>query len=753
MTNTPPSPATESPRHPSPELERLRRRRRTRRIIVSVVLLFLLMTALESYVLDMGVPSPFANNVLVFALVNLNIIALIALVLVILRNLVKLYFERKSKIIGSKFKTKLVLAFVGLALVPSVALFLVASGIITSSIETWFSIQVERSLEESMAVAKTYYHSLERRTILKAQEMAEDLAGRGLLADGGEAKLWPMLATAREDLHIDALQVFGPNRFNIASVQDGDIKVNLLSEGLKAEISEKAHRGGGAVFAEPLKKGEVIRAVAPVFADGAGGKLIGLVVATSYMPESLVGRLKGITTAFDEYKQIKVFKKPIKAHYIILFLLFALLIIFCAIWFAFYLARGITIPIQVLAEGTHAIAQGNLDFHIDVKADDEIGMLVDSFNKMTYDLKVSKGDLEQAAENLRSSNVELDERRSYIETILQNIKTGVISIDQHGAVSTINLAAQSMLQIEEEGAIGRPYDETLKELGLTPFAEAVAQVEQDSRRHRSNQVHVTVGGQVLTLVINITALSDADNNPLGVLVVFEDLTELIKAQRAAAWQEVARRIAHEIKNPLTPIQLSAERVLKKYRRGTKGLGTILEPSIQTIVTEVKGLKRLVDEFSRFARMPEVQLVPSDIHRIIEESITLYRTSHRDLTIDQNFASDVPTINVDNEQMKRVFTNLIENAVEAMGNGGRIAISTSYDTTINAVLIEVADEGVGVAPEDKDKLFLPYFSTKRDGTGLGLAIVDRIIADHSGYIRIEDNAPRGTKVVIELPAEA
>jgi two-component system nitrogen regulation sensor histidine kinase NtrY len=236
------------------------------------------------------------------------------------------------------------------------------------------------------------------------------------------------------------------------------------------------------------------------------------------------------------------------------------------------------------------------------------------------------------------------------------------------------------------------------------------------------------------------------------LVVFEDLTELIKAQRAAAWQEVARRIAHEIKNPLTPIQLSAERVLKKYRSKDKDLDEIMEPCIQTVIKEVKGLKRLVDEFSRFARMPEAQPVFNDIHRIIEESITLYRTSHRDLTIDQNFASDVPTIKVDSEQMKRVFTNLIENAVESMENGGRIAISTSYDNNLNAVRIEVADEGVGVPPEGKDKLFLPYYSTKQDGSGLGLAIVNRIIADHSGYIRIEDNAPRGTKIVIELPAD-
>lgn len=256
----------------------------------------------------------------------------------------------------------------------------------------------------------------------------------------------------------------------------------------------------------------------------------------------------------------------------------------------------------------------------------------------------------------------------------------------------------------------------------------------------------------MTLLMSITLLLDSDNNPLGVLVVFEDHTELIKAQRASAWQEVARRIAHEIKNPLTPIQLSAERILQKYRRKAKDLDSILEPSIQTIITQVKDLKRLVDEFSRFARMPEAQPVPNDINRIIEESLALYRTSHRDLTIEQNFAPDIPTIKVDSDQMKRVFTNLIENAVESMENSGQIAISTSFDADINAVLIEVADEGVGVAPEDKDKLFLPYFSTKQDGTGLGLAIVNRIIADHNGYIRIEDNVPKGTKVIIELPAE-
>ena len=728
------------------------RRRRTRRIVVSLALLFVIVTALESYVLGMGIPSPFSNNLLVFALVNLNIIGLIVIVLIILRNLVKLYFERKNKIIGSKFKTKLVIAFIGLALVPSGVLFLVASGIITSSIETWFSLQVERSLEESMAVAQTYYHSLERRTIIKAEEMAKGVSRGKLLQEGKSAELWPLISTSREELQVDALQVFGTDSFNLASAQDPDIKFSLLLEEPSGGVIERALKGASTVLVESLDNGDVIRAAAPIFENGADGKVVGLVVATNYLPESLVKRLKGITTAFDEYKQIKVFKNPIKANYIILFLLFTLLIIFCAIWFGFYLARGITVPIQELAEATQAIAQGNLDYKINVKADDEIGILVDSFNQMTYDLKVSKDELEQAAENLRAGNVELDQRRSYIETILQNIETGVISIDQDGAISTINLAAQRLLDIQEESAIGRPYDETFKALGLTPFAEGVAQIETDSRRHLSSQVQVTVGGQVLTLLMSITLLLDSDNNPLGVLVVFEDHTELIKAQRASAWQEVARRIAHEIKNPLTPIQLSAERILQKYRRKAKDLDSILEPSIQTIITQVKDLKRLVDEFSRFARMPEAQPVPNDINRIIEESLALYRTSHSDLTIEQNFAPDIPTIKVDSDQMKRVFTNLIENAVESMENSGQIAISTSFDADINAVLIEVADEGVGVAPEDKDKLFLPYFSTKQDGTGLGLAIVNRIIADHNGYIRIEDNVPKGTKVIIELPAE-
>jgi two-component system nitrogen regulation sensor histidine kinase NtrY len=542
--------------------------------------------------------------------------------------------------------------------------------------------------------------------------------------------------------------------FNLASAQDADLKIQLLLEEATAEALGKADKGATMVVIDSLKdnRGDVIRASVPVLQKPGEAKAIGVVVATNYLPESLVERLNGITTAFDEYKQIKVFKNPIKANYIILFLLFTLLIIFCAIWFGFYLARGITVPIQELAEATHSIAQGNLDFQIDVKADDEIGILVDSFNRMTHDLKGSKDDLEQAAEHLRVSNIELDRRRSYIETILLNIQTGVISINQDGDISTINLAAQRLLDIEEEDAIGLPYKETFSAHGLEPFAYGVAKVEEDARRHFSSQVQVKVGGQALTLLTNITALRDSDNNTLGMLVVFEDLTELIKAQRAAAWQEVARRIAHEIKNPLTPIKLSAERILKKYRRGDKDLDDILEPSIQTVIKEVTGLKRLVDEFSRFARMPEAQPVPNDIHRIIEESITLYRTSHRRLTIENDFAPDVPIIKVDSEQMKRVFTNLIENAVESMENGGRIAIRTRYDNNLRAVRIEVADEGAGVAPEDKDKLFLPYYSTKQDGTGLGLAIVNRIIADHSGYIRIEDNAPQGTKIVIELPAD-
>jgi two-component system nitrogen regulation sensor histidine kinase NtrY len=435
------------------------------------------------------------------------------------------------------------------------------------------------------------------------------------------------------------------------------------------------------------------------------------------------------------------------------FLLITLVIIFAGTWFGFHLAKEITVPIQKLAEGTQAIAQGDWDFKIDVKAKDEIGMLVNSFNKMTDDLKMGKERLEVANISLQKGNIELERRRAYIETVLESIATGVISVNNDGVITTFNASAEKILGIPSANVIGRHYQSALSLLPIDKVQELINKMRSIGKTAIEEEFQIELGNKLLRLGLSITTLMDEDNKYLGLVIVFEDLSELIKAQRVAAWQEVAKRIAHEIKNPLTPIQLSAQRLRKKFFEKSPDFNKIFDECTNTIVQEVNSIKTLVNEFSNFARMPAAMLSLNNLHEIINEVILLYRGAHRDIKVINNFGDNIPVINVDREQMKRVFVNLFENAVEAMNSKGTVWVNTFYDDSLKLVRVEVADEGMGINPDDKDKLFLPYFSKKKTGTGLGLAIVNRIISEHNGYIRVADNKPNGTTFIIELPVKA
>ncbi|MBI3014101.1 MAG: PAS domain S-box protein, partial [Candidatus Tectomicrobia bacterium] len=466
----------------------------------------------------------------------------------------------------------------------------------------------------------------------------------------------------------------------------------------------------------------------PVF-RGDRQQVAGLVAISYFLPEGLATKVYDIKEAFEEYKQKKIFKAPIKAQYVVLFLMFTLLIVFSATWFGFYLAKGITVPIQELVEGTRAIAGGKLDFTISARADDEIGMLVDSFNKMTADLHRSQQELERTNADLRQTNVELDQRRSYMETVLENITTGVLSLDPKGRITTFNRAAERILGIDAASAKGRHYRTVFRSDHMDPVRALMKKMNENGATSTTAQMQLSSGGRKITLITSVTHLQDREGNFLGMVIVFDDLSELIKAQRTAAWQEVARGIAHEIKNPLTPIQLSTQRLRKKL---------------------VEVIKGMVDEFSKFARMPLPNPKPNNLHQIIEDATGLYRTSVRKIEITSSYDPNVPVMELDREQMQRVFINLLENSVDATQGKGRIEIRTSLDAQRQRVSIEVSDDGVGIPAEDRDKLFAPYFSTKKRGTGLGLAIVQRIVADHNGTVYVQDNKPRGTKFVIELP---
>ncbi|PYO56744.1 MAG: PAS domain-containing sensor histidine kinase, partial [Candidatus Rokuibacteriota bacterium] len=467
--------------------------------------------------------------------------------------------------------------------------------------------------------------------------------------------------------------------------------------------------------------------------------------------QRLEARLRGISQAFQEYKQLKLLKNPIKGIYILLFLLMTLIIVFSATWFGLYLARGITDPIQKLAEGTREVAAGNLKYKVEVRADDEIGILVDSFNRMTGDLAASQAKLEETYRDLQAKHNEVEQRRHYTETVLETVATGVVSLDPAGHVTTINGAAERMLGLPAARIQGRVAAQAFRSPQYAEIAGLIQRMGRARDGMLDREVHLRRDGQTVALLASATALKGPDGAYMGMVLAFDDLTELLKAQRLAAWREVAQRIAHEIKNPLTPIQLSAQR-LRRRLAGERSPEEkrLLEEATSTIIQEVDALKQLVDEFSRFARMPALTLRPTDLGRLLESVVGLYRDSHPALSIKASSSPDLPSLEVDPDQIKRAVLNLVDNAVEAVGQTGEVTVQTVWLPQASRTRIIVTDDGPGIAVDDKEKLFVPYFSTKATGMGLGLPIVHQIVTDHGGTIWVEDNPPRGSRFVIELP---
>jgi two-component system nitrogen regulation sensor histidine kinase NtrY len=713
------------------------RRRRNELIIIGIIsILILVFTTIEMKFPQIEGKIPIANNIIVFSLININIILILLLIFLVIRNLVKLIFERKRKVLGAKLRTKLVVAFVSLSLIPTILLFLVAVGFITNSVEHWFSTQVEQSLQGSLEVAQTYYRDFANDAVSAAKQVGKSLSAQGIHRGSGEIDfLREQLEARREEYYLSSLRILLKEEGSVIETEDPTLK--LVSLQLPKDLLEAGFSGKEVSRILSVGEGEMITGIAPIF-NAPAGEVVGVVVASHFIPKSLTVKMREISQAFVEYKQLKILKKPIKFSYMMALLMVTLLIVFSATWFGFHLAKDITVPIKDLAEATSRIASGDLNFRIQMKASDEIGMLVQSFNQMTGDLQVSRSELEQ--------------RKKYMEIVLKNVAAGVISIDKKGVVTTINTSAEQMLEIKGEAVLEKGFSEVLPKEYVGQIERLLDELKSSRKDSIERQVIVNLKGKSLSLLINLTTLKDEEGKSLGVVAVFDDLTQLIKAQRMAAWREVARRIAHEIKNPLTPIQLSAQRLRKRYLEKLQPDGTVFDECTRTIVKQVEELKGMVNEFSNFARMPASQPTPNHLNEIIQETLVLFQGFQKQVQFEFN-PDELPVLYVDRDQMKRVMINLIKNSLAAIENGGKINIQTTYNPQLQTVRLEVSDNGCGISDEDKGRLFEPYFSTKKTGTGLGLAIVNAIISDHRGYIRVRDNKPKGTTFLIELPVRA
>ena len=676
-----------------------------------------------------------ADLIALYALSSLNFIAFVIFAFIFLRSIIRLIHERRTFEIGAKIKTRLLVYFVAISLLPIVAMAVFSYLFMNRALERWFSQIPQNVISQARGMQQS---ALEEHTATldsSAKMLASLLEGR----DVNDATLGA-IANAGGLAHVEVLsadnKTIAVSERPIAIDQRGDLDqvLNAVRSGSTDEPSFTDRKGYDAAIAQMSGGRRLV-----IIPDPINEKNVGQVV------ENSVAELNRLSD-----QQLTIRRVGLLTLGVLTFLL-----LFASSWIAFYVARRLTEPIKALAKGAGEIAGGNLGYQVDVLADDELGILVAAFNEMSA--------------RLDSNAAELRVRRRYIETVLETLPTGVISFDREQNITTINSAAVNIMHGGDAGRTGARLQDVVAENNIAPVERLLSRAGRVG--HASDQIVLqsSNGNGNSDSERTVSLIASKLPGDSGVVLVIEDLSQLISAQRASAWQEVARRMAHEIKNPLTPIQLSAERIQKRFdSTGHVDAGTgkriedrgpisdVVHESTVTILREVSSLKAMVDEFSRFARLPEVSLQPEEIGEVLRQSVAAVEGRFPNIEFVAEIPVELPVVSADAEQLKRVFVNLLDNAAEAFAKDQiqrRVAMVTRYDAARDIVVIEVSDNGPGLDPAHLQKLFQPYFSTKGRGTGLGLAIVNRIIADHKGRIHAAQNVPRGAKFIVELPVAA
>jgi two-component system nitrogen regulation sensor histidine kinase NtrY len=726
-----------------------RKRRREWLLVLIIIGLIAFSLRYQAQLFNLTAEIPLSGNILVLALINLNILLILLCLYLVMRNIFKLLLERRRGIPGSKLRSKLVLAFIALSLIPTMLLFFVSAGFITNSIENWFNSQIEESLKESLEVAQTYYKNSASNALYYAEQISLAIKEQKLLNDENLPSLEVLIHQKQKEYNLGIVEVFSATLEELVRAVNPQVPAAEFTDPGSDSIRE-ALQGNRFTRISPIGRADLIRGIVPVYSNWNSSDVVGVVVVNYYVPYSLVNKMKEISSSFEHYKSTKLLKGKIQKGYVLFLLLIALVIIFLSTWAGFYLARGITEPIKDLAFATNRVASGDLNVTLDSYSDDEVGSLVEAFNTMTADLRKGQMAIRRANRELQVSNLELEQRRRYMEIVLANVTAGVISIDSRGHITTINKSAEKLLGLKTPKIIGRNFRD-IAPLEYLPMIKGILKdLVSSGRDSIRKQVSIPAGDTKVVLLVNVTTLKDENNEFMGTVVVFDDLTQLLKAQRMAAWREVARRIAHEIKNPLTPIQLSAQRLRRRYLDRFASGDSVFDECTAMIIKQVDDLKNLVNEFSSFARMPASNPSLNNLNEVLNEALVLFQEGHKEIDFRLKIDSALPIFSLDREQITRAIINLLDNAVAAVSGKGQIDIGTSYNSDLQIATLKVSDNGCGIPAEDKPRLFEPYFSTKKSGTGLGLAIVSTIISDHNGYIRVRDNEPQGTHFIVELP---
>ncbi len=750
-------PAPPPPDRPGAAARRRPFRDNSRLILIGILLLGGALAALLTIANRSAAYSPdFLVEVVLYALSVADVTMLAALLFVLARNIIKLIVERRRALPFARFRAKLVAVLLGMTLIPSVLVLIVGSEVIRTSADRWFNAPMDEVLSSANTIAGDYYRDRQKLVTDHAQRIARVLPGELGAAAAPPSRVRDVIAP---EVTLERLQMVAVYR--VQRVTDGaphvvpviDVASPTLPPGnSRASADRLAERvvssGVDQRALEPLPGGgELMRAAAPV--RSADGRTVGVVVATDLLSGDLAERSRRMTRAYEDYMQLRVLKQPLTGAYLSFFLMLTLMIMVGATWMGLYLAKRITRPVQLLSAAAREIGAGHLDRRLEPETADEFGSLVDAFNSMAGELAASRQKLEQSTHDLQRKHVEVEGRRRYIETVLERIATGVISADAAGLVTTINASAARLLGIDSDAA-GRPVHDVLARSDLVPLLDLLQKVLRGRAEPPAQEIALMRQEREVHLAAVASALHGESGAEEGAVLVFDDVTPLIRSQKVAAWREVARRLAHEIKNPLTPIQLSAERLRRHFGSAPPATQALVAECTSTIVAEVDSLKGLVDEFSQFARMPAPRTVPADLHRLLEETLTLYDGLFSQLRFERHYDPELPPVRIDADQIKRVVVNLVDNAIEATSREGTVNIETQHDPLNNLARLVLSDNGPGIPAADRDKLFMPYYSTKQRGSGLGLAIVRRIVAEHGGTIEVGENTPTGARFTIELP---
>ncbi|MDQ7834301.1 MAG: ATP-binding protein [Humidesulfovibrio sp.] len=734
----------------SPEARERARRKREVAIALIGVLLIVVLTWVELKLLGV-------NSYLFLGLFNLNFILLLVVLFVVARNGVKLVLERRRNVLGSRLRSRLVLAFIFLSLVPVALMFYVSAKFVQTSVDYWFKTQVEDSMEQSLEIGRAFYQSAQARVEQRGREVLAQIASNHLTWGG--KSMDAHLADSQREYGLAVIGVITPEgrdqNKHPPQVFDrvwGEARGKIDMEGLK-----KAPHYVSVVLSSAGN--DLIVGILPVD-DGKTGFL----VVGESIGSGLMYKLDQVVRGLDEYKKLRKLKYPWKMNLYLTLGVMSLLIVLGASWFGFRLAKEISAPVQAMALGTERIAKGDLSVRLDDAGDDELGSLVRSFNRMAEDLEAGQTRLMSANERMAQQYEELERRGRYIEAVLDNITSGVVSTDAFGRIGTVNKAAEAMLGIRAEQILGLKAQHLVQGDFSDLLKEALVQITRNPAAQWTRQIDLPLQGRSARFLVNVVGLSSghgglagptAQGGPAGqaegtgLVAVFEDITELEKMQRLAAWREVAQRIAHEIKNPLTPIKLSAQRLLRKF--GPLNADPAFNDCGQLIVREVERLQQLVAEFSSYAKLPEPEMLVADLGPLLEEVVGTFATAHRDIAWTLTADPALPSFPFDAEGMRKVFMNLLTNAAEALEGREDGTVDVCSELLGGGrVRVSVADNGPGFTQEERARMFEPYYSRKKSGTGLGLTIVRSIVTDHKGVVRVEAAKPKGSVFVVELP---